>query len=197
MKVTLGSKEIEIKPLTINQYDILQENPNMDEISLLSLITGLEHKDLKDCDLTQIKFVAKFLDGWISQSVLKPKLNLTRYFDDKLYGVVSPSKMTYGEYSDLHVLLSAKPVDYRRVCSILYRPVISGEGEDRVIEKYDYDTCEARRELMGDFPIGDYISGVFFLTKFNQELLETSLSSLEKKKNTNTKNLTTEQKKKN
>jgi len=65
-----------------------------------------------------------------------------------------------------------------------------------VIEKYDYDTCEARRELMGDFPIGDYISGVFFLTKFNQELLETSLSSLEKKKNTNTKNLTTEQKKK-
>ena len=197
MKITIGNREVEVRPLTINQYELLQENPNMDEISLITLLTGVTKKELDECDFTQIKFVSKFLQGWITREVTKPTLNLTRYFNEQLYGIVSPSKMSYGEYSDLHVLMSNKPVDIRRVCSILYRPVIEGEGEKRVIEKYDYDICEGRRDLMGDFPIADYISAVFFLVKYNQELLNLSPLYSENEKNINTKNQTTEQKKKN
>ena len=105
--------------------------------------------------------------------------------------------MSYGEYSDLHVLMSEEDVNMRRVAAILYRPLLEGTAEDRRIQPYDYDECMRRSKDFDNFPIKDYMSAVFFLTIYNDKSLEAFHSSLEKEMKRKIEDPTKEQKKKN
>ena len=173
MTITLGEKEIELEYITINQYNRMMDEPDMKDINFISLLTGLTIEELRDVDFNQITFVSKFLKTWVN-SLQKTPLSMTREYKGELLGLLQPKDMTYGEFSDLHILVSSEIMDYNLLASILYRPVIEGEGEDRKIEKYDYDRCVERSKDMGDFPINDYISSVFFFVKFYEAQLEDS-----------------------
>ena len=177
MTITLGEKEIELEYITINQYREMEKNPDMKDIDFISFITGLPIKDLRDVENNQISFVAKFLRTW-TNSLQKTPLSLTREYKGQTLGLLSPVSMTYGEHTDLHTLLTQTPINFDMVSSILYRPVIEGEGEDRKVVKYDYDECKERAKDMGDFPINDYIAALFFLTKFSEIQLDDFLLSM-------------------
>jgi len=192
MTITFGESKMDLEYITINQYKKLLETPNMSDVELISLLTTLSIEELKDVKVSELQFVSSYLKTWVSQFQESP-LAYTIKYKEQMLGLLDATEMTYGEFSDLHILTSAENVDYEKVCSILYRPVISGEGEDRKIEKYDYDKCMERSKDMGDFPINSYISGLFFLTKYNQVLLEDSPLYLEKKRRDELKNQTKEQ----
>ena len=192
MTINFGDTKLDLEYITINQYEKLLENQDMKDIEFISLITTLPLDELRDVKVSEIGFVATFLRRWIA-SFQKSPLTYTVKYKEQMLGLLDATNMTYGEFSDLHILTSAEKVDFRKVCSILYRPVVSGEGENRKIEKYDYDKCMERSEEMGDFPINNYISALFFLTKFNQTLLEDFHSSLEKRKKEGLKNPMKEQ----
>ena len=197
MKLTIGNKDIEIGPLTIRQYETIQDRPDLNDIEIVSLFSGLPATEIKKADYQQIIFVSKFLTSWISSQLDTNPLQLSMKFNGELLGLTSPSRMSYGEYTDLHVLLSEKEVDMRRVAAILYRPLFKGTAEDRVIQPYDYDECVERSKSFDNFPIKDYMSGIFFLTIYKDKLLEDFHSSLEKKKKELKNDPTREQKKNN
>lgn len=181
MTIQLGEKEVTLDYITIDQYNRLN-NEQMEDINFISMMTGLPINELREVELNQIHFVAKFLKTWVA-SLQKTPLTMEIIYRDQRLGLIEPKNMSYGEFSDLHTLVSAEDTDYKLLASILYRPIIEGEGEDRVIEKYDYDTCVRRSKDMGDFPINDYISALFFFTKYYEILLEDShLSSAKEKK---------------
>jgi len=192
MTITFGESKLDLEYITINQYRKLLENPNMDDVELISLLTTLPLEELRDVKVSELQFVSSYLKTWVSQ-LQKSPLTYTIKYKGQMLGLLDATEMTYGEFSDLHILTSSDNVEYEKVCSILYRPVISGEGEDRKIEKYDYDKCMERSKDMGDFPINNYISALFFLTKYNQILLEDSPLYLEKKRRDELKNQTKEQ----
>jgi len=192
MTITFGESKLDLEYITINQYRKLLENPNMDDVELISLLTTLPLEELRDVKVSELQFVSSYLKTWVSQ-LQKSPLTYTIKYKGQMLGLLDATEMTYGEFSDLHILTSSDNVEYEKVCSILYRPVISGKGEDRKIEKYDYDKCMERSKDMGDFPINNYISALFFLTKYNQILLEDSPLYLEKKRRDELKNQTKEQ----
>ena len=183
MIVTLGDNDVEIKYISIDQYEKIMEKPDMDDIDFIQLMTKLPLEDLREAPYDQIKFVSSFLKTWLNK-LQNPPLDLEIVYEDERLGLIMPSEMSYGEYADLHTILSSTPVDVRLASSILYRPIIKGEGENRVIKKYDYDECKERARDFNYFPINSYISAVFFLTKFKQIQLEDSPSFLETKKKT-------------
>ena len=170
MTINFGDTKLDLEYITINQYEKLLENQDMKDIEFISLITTLPLDELRDVKVSEIGFVATFLRRWIA-SFQKSPLTYTVKYKEQMLGLLDATNMTYGEFSDLHILTSAEKVDFRKVCSILYRPVVSGEGENRKIEKYDYDKCMERSEEMGDFPINNYISALFFFNEIQSDII--------------------------
>lgn len=181
MTITFGNDQLDLEYITIQQYEKLLENSDMSDVEFVSLITTIPTENLRDVKVSEIGLTATFLRRWIS-TFQKSPLTYTMKYKEQMLGLLDVTQMTYGEFSDLHILTSSEKVDYRKICSILYRPVISGEGEERKIVKYNYDECMERSKDMDDFPINNYISAFFFLIKYNQILLDDFHSSLEKKK---------------
>jgi len=179
MKITIGNKDVEVGPLTISQYETIKSGKDMNDMETISFFTGLPISEIKKADYQQIIFVSKFITAHIASEMNKNSLDLSLEYKGELLGLIRPSKMSYGEYSDLHVLLSEEQPEYRKVIAILYRPLLSGTGDDRVIQEYDYDECQLRSKDMGDFPVKNYLSALFFLTMFNKESLKDSPSYLE------------------
>jgi hypothetical protein len=187
MIVNLGDTDVEIKYISIEQYERIMDTPDMEDIDFIHLMTNLPVEDLKDAQYDQIKFVASYLKTWLNK-LQNPPLDLEIVYEDERLGLIMPSEMSYGEYADLHTIISSQPLDVRLASAILYRPIIKGEGETRVIKKYDYDECKERARGMGKFPITSYMSALFFFTKFKQIQLETSPLFLETKRKTELKN---------
>jgi len=182
MKIQIGEKEITLEHITINQYRKLLSDPDIKDINFISLLTGVSIAELRDVEYNQITFVSQFLRTWMNSLQETPLSLVVEYKGEKL-GLVQPKNISYGEFSDLHILTSQENMDYELISSILYRPLIEGEGEDRVIQKYDYDECVRRSKDFGDFPMNDYISSIFFFVKYYELLLEDShLSSGKKRK---------------
>ena len=181
MTIQLGEKEITLEHISINQYKQLLSDPDIKDINFISLLTRVSIEELRDVEYNQISFVAKFLRTWMNSLQQTPLSMVVEYKGQKL-GLVQPKNISYGEFSDLHILTSQETPDYELISSILYRPLIEGEGEDRVIEKYNYDECVKRSKDFGDFPMNDYISALFFFVKFYELQLEDSHSSLVKKR---------------
>ena len=181
MTITLGNKDITLEHITINQYKTLLEEGDMSDIDFISLMTGLKITELREVEYNQISFVAKFLRTWINTLQKSPLSTEIEYKGERL-GLLEPKNISYGEFSDLHILVSQDNPDYELISAILYRPLVEGEGDNRVIEKYDYDKCVKRSKDFGDFSINDYISAVFFFVKYYEMLLEDSHLSSEKEK---------------
>ena len=176
MTIQLGEKEVTLDYITINQYMKMIEEPEMKDINFISLMTGLSMDELREVDMNQLGFVSKFLKTWVN-TLQKTPLSETREYKGETLGLLQPTDITYGEFSDLHVLISQEKQDYNMICSILYRPMVDGK-----VVKYDYDECVIRSKDMGDFPINDYISALFFFVKYYEIQLEDFRLSLEKRK---------------
>lgn len=180
MIITLGEEEVEIAYVSIQQYETLMENPEIDDIDFISLMTKLPITDLRDAPYDQIKFVASYIRAWLNE-LQNPQLDLEIIYEGERLGLIMPTEMSYGEYADLHTIVSSKPVDMRLASAILYRPIIKGKGEDRKIVKYDYDECKERSKTFDAFPMSAYLASLFFLTKFKQIQLDNSPLYLESK----------------
>ena len=192
MIIQLGEQEVEINYISIQQYEQLMEKPDIEDIEFISLMSKLPLDELRQAGYEEIKFVASYIRGWLN-NLQNPKLDLEVVYEGERLGLIMPSEMSYGEYADLHTIIASKPVNVRLASAMLYRPIISGKGEDRKIKKYDYDECVKRSKSFDAFPMTAYISSVFFLTKFKQIQLDNSPLYLESLKRRDKNNQTKEQ----
>lgn len=182
MEIVLGKKTYEVKPVTIRQYKELETNPQISDIDLIYMLTGARKEDIIKAPMAQVKFVASVLRSEWGAELDKTPLELTIEFNGKLYGLIIPSQISYGEWINLEVFLARSPVDIVLLATHLYRPLASDKiGDERELIDYDLGECQSRMEEFMDFPIRSVMSALFFLTTFAQELIKTSLSSTETK----------------
>lgn len=180
MKVVLGKKEYGILPITIEQYELLKNNPDIKATELITMMTGAPLEEVKQAPFTQVSFVAKMLmSNW--QETETP-LQIVVDFKGKKYGLIKPSQLSYEEWINLEVFMAESPLDLVKLATHLYKPLASNkEGEDRELIPYSLDECNSRQNDFKQFPIAWVFGALFFLTIFVQELTKASLSSMETK----------------
>jgi len=182
MEVVLGKKTYEVKPVTIRQYKELEANAQISDIDLIHMLTGARKEDIIKAPMAEVKFVAAVLKSEWGAELDKTPLELTIEFNGKLYGLIIPSQISYGEWINLEVFMARSPVDIVLLATHLYRPQTSDKiGDERELIDYDLGECQLRMEEFMDFPIRSVMSALFFLTTFAQELIKTSLSFTETK----------------
>ncbi len=180
MKVVLGKKEYGILPITIEQYELLKNNPDIKATELITMMTGAPLEEVRQAPFTQVSFVAKMLmTEW--QTTETP-LQIVVDFKGKKYGLIKPSQLSYEEWINLEVFMAESPLDLVKLATHLYKPLSSNkEGEDRELIPYSLDECMGRQNDFKQFPIAWLFGALFFLTIFVQELTKASLSSMETK----------------
>lgn len=182
MEIVLGKKTYEVKPVTIRQYKELETNPQISDIDLINMLTGARKEDIIKAPMAEVKFVAAVFRSEWGAELDKTPLELTIEFNGKLYGLIIPSQISYGEWINLEVFMARSPVDIVLLATHLYRPLASDKiGDERELIDYDLGECQSRMEEFMDFPIRSVMSALFFLTTFAQELIKTSLSFTETK----------------
>lgn len=182
MEIVLGKKTYVVKPVSIRQYKELETNSQISDIDLIYMLTGARKEDIIKAPMAQVKFVASVLRSEWGAELDKTPLELTIEFNGKLYGLIIPSQISYGEWINLEVFLARSPVDIVLLATHLYRPLASDKiGDERELIDYDLGECQSRMEEFMDFPIRSVMSALFFLTTFAQELIKTSLSFTETK----------------
>jgi hypothetical protein len=88
--------------------------------------------------------------------------------------------MSFEEWINMEVFMAQKPLNLPLIAAHLYKPLKEGQGQDRVLEKYDMTECQNRaQEDFKDFPISVFVSALFFFSSFVMEYTKSSLSSLE------------------
>ena len=176
MKVVLGKKEYGILPITIEQYELLKNNPDIKATELITMMTGAPIKEVKEAPFNQVSFVAKMLMTEWGNTDTTP-LQLVVDFKGKKYGLIRPSQISYEEWINLEVFMAESPLDLVKLAVHLYKPLSSNkEGDDRELIPYSMDECLSRQNDFRQFPITHLFSGLFFLTTFVQELMKVSLS---------------------
>ena len=187
MKIVLDENEYELGELTLNQWskvkDMNMTKQSMSDPQFISLMTGIPEKEIRQATVPQIGFVSKVLETWFSNTTKQQPLRQLIEFKGQMLGVTSPSEMSWGEWTDLEVLFAQENRDLKHIAAILYRPCESFNVNtlEKKIVKYDYEECKERSKDMGDFPLCDIYSGVFFLMKYAQLLTNKEKHSLEVK----------------
>lgn len=189
MKVIFDNKEFEIKSLTIEQYSAIKDNPNINDIQLIHLLTDIPIDEIKEAPMTDVKFVAKMILGQFSNATEASELPLVVNIDGINYGLIKLSKLTYEEWINLEVFFSQSPLDLARLATHFYRPTMNDKiGEERELIKYSLDECMSREELFRKkFQMNWLMAAVFFLQTFVKILTEDFLSSTQNKKKNGTK----------
>ena len=181
MKVVLGKKEYGLLPITIEQYELLKDNPEIKPTELITMMTGAPIEEIKQAPFAQVSFVSKMLMSEWSNTDATP-LNLVVDFKGKKYGLIKPSQISYEEWINLEVFMAESPLDLTKMATHLYKPLSNDKiGEDRELISYSLDECMGRVNQFKQFPITNLFSALFFLTTFVQELMKVSLSSMETK----------------
>ena len=184
MKISIGEKDYTIDQLTIEQYEIVIGNPNIKDDELISLLTGADIKEIRQCPYADIKFVANFLksDALLYDDIGAP-LEMAITINGNQYGLIEPAKMTYEEWINFEVFMAQSPINVGLLSTHLYRPIeeLKSEGFCKLIP-YDLDECQSRvNEFRRNMSVKTFASALFFLTSFGQQLIESFLSSMETK----------------
>lgn len=190
MKVVLDEVDYNLKPLTIEQYLALKDNPDINEIELIHLMTGAPVDIIKRAPMTEVKFVASVLMSEMASVHDLSPLVLDLEFKGVEYGLIRPSRMTYEEWINMEVFMAQKPVDMLKIATHLYRPLKSKKyGDERELVPYNLDECVARENDFRSFPVSICMSALFFLTTFARTLTDDFLSSTPHKKKIDPKSL--------
>ena len=181
MKVILGKNEYGVLPITIEQYGLLKDNPDIKPVELITMMTGAPIEEVKQAPFADVKFVAQALMTEWNTTDTSP-LNLVIDFKGEKYGLIKPSQISYEEWINLEVFMAESPLDLTKLATHLYKPLSNNKvGDDRELIPYSLDECMGRINDFKNLPITWLFSALFFLTTFVQELTKASLLSMETK----------------
>jgi len=184
MKLVIGNKEHEIKSLTIGDYLDLKDVDlgKVDDMALLERFTTASKDEIKKIPYTKVKFIVSVIKSSFSNESEALPLALTLKLNDKWYGLIRPSELTYEEWINLEVFMTEKPIDLLKLATHLYKPLKSDKlGEERELIDYDLQECLSRQDEFRNMIMGNLTSALFFLTTFVKKLTESLLGSMETK----------------
>ena len=189
----INGEEHSFKDVTLRTYyelrEILQkEETKASEFEIVQCLTGCPVKTLKRLPYTDWLMIwdeANLQIGRLSgdTNAIRPIIELHGI----KYGLPAVEDLTVGEFADLDVILASGKADEKLadIAAVLYRPVLKQKGEKIVLEPYDTDGFEERKELFLDMPITCVRSAnAFFLQSATSLLRNTADSLLQEKKKT-------------
>lgn len=175
MKIILGEKEVQLDGISIDQYETVKNfEGDMTNSQFISILTGLEDKEIRQATVQEIGFVSKMLNSYYQKQTDKNPLKQMVEYKGQILGLEQPSTMSWGCWSDLEILTSQKPLNLKLIASILYRPCERYNINDlsSKLIKYDYDECVERSKDMGDFKVTDVMASLFFFIKYAKILID-------------------------
>lgn len=199
MKIQIGETEYPIRDLTIEQYMVLNQIKELDDLDFVALMTGAPKDILKKVKVQDLLFASKYLKNDIAFQDEIGELDLVVEVNGVRYGLIKPSEMTFDEFVNLEIFMAEKPLDLPKIAVHLYRPVKDDYiGENRNLIEYDLQECLSRMdEFKKHFPIKKLMSALFFLITFGKTLTDNLLEFMETTKTEEkTQNTTTEPPKK-
>ena len=168
MNIVLGTKEYELEGVTIDQYEeikkINKEGRDIKNAEYISLLTGIELKEIRKATVQQIGFVSKVLNNYFNNSTTKSDVRPLINYKGVMYGLAKPSTMTWGQWSDLEVLTAQQEYDLKHLAAVLYQPceTYNVETKEYTTIQYDYDESLGRSVDMKDFLVKDILSAMLF-----------------------------------
>jgi hypothetical protein len=195
MKIQIGETEYPIRDLTIEQYMVLNQIKELDDLDFVALMTGAPKDILKKVKVQDLLFASKYLKNDIAFQDEIGELDLVIEVNGVRYGLIKPSEMTFDEFVNLEIFMAEKPLDLPKIAVHLYRPVKDDYiGENRNLIEYDLQECLSRMdEFKKHFPIKKLMSALFFLITFGKTLTDNLLEFMETTKTEEkTQNTTTE-----
>jgi hypothetical protein len=185
MNIVLGTKEYELKGVTIDQYKKVKESEgDLTHSQYISLLTGIDLKEVRKATVQQIGFVSKVLNNYYNNSTTKSNVRPLIEYKGQMYGLAKPSTMTWGQWTDLEVLTSQQDFDLKHLSAVLYQPCekYNLETQDYTTVQYDYDESVERSKDMGDFLVKDILSSIVFFLSYANSLISKQKDSMEIKK---------------
>ena len=175
--------------LTLRTYYSLRailakgENKNC-EFEVVQCLTGCEAKLLRQlpyADWLMVWEEASLQIGALSgdTNAIKPTIEL----NGVKFGLPAVGDLTIGEFADLDVILSSGKADemLADIAAVLYRPILKQKGDKLILEPYDTDGFEERKELFMDLPVTCIRSANAFFLQSAASLLKNTADSLLKK----------------
>ena len=140
MKIQIGETEYPIRDLTIEQYLVLNEIKELDDLDFVALMTGAPKDLLKKVKVQDLLFAVKYLKNDITYQDEIGELDMVIEVNNVLYGLIKPSEITFDEFVNLEIFMAEKPLDLPKIAVHLYRPVKDDFiGENRNLIYYAND----------------------------------------------------------
>ena len=188
---TINKETYSFQDVTLRTYyklkEILaKEETKVSEFEVVECLTNCPAKMLKQLPYSDWLLVWEEanlhigkLDG--DTNAIRPIIELRGI----KYGLPAVADLTVGEFADLDIILTSGNADDKLadIAAVLYRPVLKQRGDKIILEPYDTDGFEERKELFLDLPITCVRSAnAFFLQSANSLLKSTADSLLKKEK---------------
>jgi hypothetical protein len=185
LEIDIPTSLNEIPLKSYQQFVKLQQDSNDAEFiaqKMVQIFCGIEFKDIVKMKLTSLnELIAHFTKLFSS----KPKFQTTFKLGGQEFGFITDlENITYGEYVDIeNNLLSWE--NYHKAMTVMYRP-IKMKSKDKY-EIIDYKPMPEMADLMKFAPLDVVIASSVFFWSLGSELLQATLSYLEKEVKTNKK----------
>ena len=186
-KFKINEEQYEFKDITLRTYyqilDIDREalTERQLEYKIVGILTDCPESALKKLKFSDWLIVweeAKYRLGSIhgNADTIKPVIEL----GGVKYSLPDTADMTIGEFADLEVIQASTDANRRlnEVAAVLYRPVKKTRGKKVLVEDYDTEGFEERKELFMDLPLWAIKSANSFFLQSVQQSLESTLESL-------------------
>lgn len=177
LKVTVPTTLSEI---TLDQYQRFARVQGDEEFlthKMLEIFCGVPLADLPNVRIKDVSHVSKHIIQMLNE---KPKLTPTFTIGEQKFGFVPElDNITYGEFVDLDTYLQDVQ-DMHKTMAVLYRPIVSEVKGRYLIEPYE--SAGKYAELMKAAPMDVVMGASLFFYRLGNELLEATLTSLEKEK---------------
>ena len=191
LEIDIPTSLSEIPLKSYQQFVKLQKDSNDEEFiaqKMVQIFCGLEFKDIAKMKLTSLnELIQHFVKLFSEKPKFQNRFKIKTEEGEIEFGFIPELEaITFGEYVDLESHLMSWE-DYHKAMAVMYRPVMRTRKDK--YEIMPYEANQDFEELMKFAPLDVVLASSVFFWTLGSELLEATLSYLEKEMKKN-KNLT-------
>jgi hypothetical protein len=185
MQIKLGDHLVDIpEEFSFAQWKRMKESgDDLSPISMISICSGIDKKEIKKANLEEIEQVSKYLALVYFSGKPSSEIVLTFFHNGIEYGLQKDfSKLKYGAWVDLEVY-AAQDVDKNipKILSVLYYPIVKREGKNYILEEYSDELCERTAKEFESVPMRIWWGASAFFLLFASKYIGNTQNSLNTK----------------
>ena len=156
---------------------------NVDNVSLISVCSGLDASLIKKAKVKQIEEISEVLTRFYFSGKGTSEIVLTFTHHGVEYGLQTDfSKLSFGAWVDLEVY-SSEDIEKNipKILSLMYYPIKKWKGKKYLLEEYSDELCAETAEAFEDIPIKIWWGFSTFFLLFVEKYTENIQNSMNTK----------------